>query len=614
LLPFFLFFRFRQMNLSRRLGVVAFLVALIHAGLLAWGASRHSPAIDEVAHLAAGLCHWQEGKFAPYAVNPPLVRMVAALPVLAYGPVTEWNHYPPDSRIRAEYTVGNQLLVAYGERGFWFFTLARWTCIPFSLLGAYVCWRWAGELFGPSAGLLALILWCFDPMILGNAQMITPDTGAAALGVTAHYAFRRWLKRPDGRAVFLAGLLLGLAELTKTTWIVLFVLWPLLWIAWRWPERRTLDLKQWLRQGGQLSLMLLLALLVINIGYGFEGSFKQLSSYSFESQTLTGLPDGTTARAERGNRFAGSFLGAIPVPVPQAYLLGVDCQKAEFEMGYPSYLRGEWRQGGWWYYYLYGLAVKAPLGTWVLVILAFALTVGSRGYAASWRDEMVLLTPVVAVLTLVSSQTGFNHHLRYVLPIFPFAFILISRVGRVLVLKAKASALIAGVALAWSTVSSLAVYPHSLSYFNELAGGPEGGGDHLIDSNLDWGQDLFFLREWLKAHPEAESLGLAYFGGFDPRVAGIEYALPPSAPVPGAATPESDAASRGPRPGWYAISVTLLHGHSPRVSHGGSQPNYSYFQRFKPIARAGYSINIYHVAAEEANRVRKDLGLPSLPE
>ena len=246
--------------------------------------------------------------------------------------------------------------------------------------------------------------------------------------------------------------------------------------------------------------------------------------------------------------------------------------------------------------------------------MAVALALGFRAYSAPWRDEIVLLTPAVAVLTLVSSQTGFNHHLRYILPMFPFVFILMSRVGLVLQRKAKADGVIAGIALTWLVASSLAVYPHSLSYFNELAGGPEGGGAHLIDSNIDWGQDLLYLREWLKAHPEVKPLGLAYFGAIEPRDAGIECALPPSGPVPGADAEEPDAVLRGPRPGWYAISVTLLYGHSARLSDGHGGPTYAYFQRFQPIARAGYSINIYYINVEEANRVRKELGLPLLPE
>src|SRR5439155_22186730 len=65
--------------------------------------------------------------------------------------------------------------------------------------------------------------------------------------------------------------------------------------------------------------------------------------------------------------------------------------------------------------------------------------------------------------------------------------------------------------LAASIASSLAVFPHSLSYFNELAGGPENGPAHLLDANIDWGQDLLELKRWSDAHPAARPFHLAYF-------------------------------------------------------------------------------------------------------
>jgi hypothetical protein len=166
-------------------------------------------------------------------------------------------------------------------------------------------------------------------------------------------------------------------------------------------------------------------------------------------------------------------------------------------------------------------------------------------------------------------------------------------------------------ALTWAVSASLAVYPHSLSYFNELAGGPTRGSEHLVDSNIDWGQDLLWLRRWLQEHPEATPFGLVYFGGLDPEVAGIEYTLPPTGSGPGALT-------RGPQPGWYAVSVTMLRGYHYSVPNGvgGLQhldgPAFAYFQRFEPVGRAGYSINIYHLTIEQANQARQELGLPLL--
>jgi hypothetical protein len=305
----------------------------------------------------------------------------------------------------------------------------------------------------------------------------------------------------------------------------------------------------------QLASILVLALVVMNLAYGFEGSFTPLGKFEFYSRFLSGRGEDYYAGAAPGNRFHDTFLGALPVPVPKNYLRGIDVQKADFEPDRHSYLAGEFRIGGWWYFYLYGLAVKVPLGTWLLVLLSVA-ALFIRRFRATWRDELLLALPVVVILVLVSSETGFTHHLRYVLPIAPFVFISVSKIARLLEVGYKKLAAVAGFALAWSVVSSLTVYPHSLSYFNELAGGPKNGANHLLDSNIDWGQDLWFLREWMDNHPEARPIGVQYFGFFHPQQVGIQCTNVPRLSADVAGTPV------GPQRGWYAISVNSVYGTS----------------------------------------------------
>ena len=178
---------------SRWHTAIAVACLAVHVCLLAWGAYRHSPTYDEPAHLAAGISHWQSGRFDLYRVNPPLVRMVAALPVMLAGTQTDWIRR--SETLRSEFRVGCDFMRANGKRSFWLVTLARWGCIPFSLLGGVVCFAWARDLYGPSAGVLATGLWCFSPNILAHGQLVTPDVGAAATGLAASYAFWRWLRQ-----------------------------------------------------------------------------------------------------------------------------------------------------------------------------------------------------------------------------------------------------------------------------------------------------------------------------------------------------------------------------------------------------------------------------------
>jgi hypothetical protein len=155
--------------------------------------------------------------------------------------------------------------------------------------------------------------------------------------------------------------------------------------------------------------------------------------------------------------------------------------------------------------------------------------------------------------------------------------------------------------LAWSIVSSARVFPHSLGYFNEFGGGPYGGHYHLGASNIDWGQDLLYLADWYKAHPKARPMHLAYdLPLIDPKLAGIESLAVPVGPHSSSAGQQMRR-ELGPMPGWYAVSVNKIH---------NREKDYDYFLNFQPVAYAGYSMYIYHITPAEANRVRRNLGMP----
>lgn len=218
---------------------------------------------------------------------------------------------------------------------------------------------------------------------------------------------------------------------------------------------------------------------------------------------------------------------------------------------------------------------------------------------------MLLIVPATVVLVLVSAHTGFSHHMRYVLPAFPFAVVWMSKAAGTAA-KRPWMAKVVAAAAAWSVASSLSVYPHSLSYFNETVGGPLHGHWHLADSNVDWGQDLGYLKDWIDAHPEARPLTIA--PGLplrEVKLSGTSYGRPPTRPDPPPPDfPVAPDARAGPVPGWHAVTVIQLH---------GGERDYSYFLHFPPVARAGYSMVIYHVTPDDANRVRRELGLPDLP-
>jgi hypothetical protein len=410
---------------------------------------------------------------------------------------------------------------------------------------------------------------------------------------------RGYLGRPGWLTAAWVGCLLGLAVLSKFTFLVLY---PIVVLTWAFA---------WCRPGGSaespgpvrwrhLILALSVSVLALNTGYAYRGTGRPLGSFNFRCQALRDFAGAPWVH--------GTWVERLPVPVPEEFIRGLDQQKDRAEHGAPGYLNQHWRQGGWWYFYVYALALKVPLGTWALGGLALACALVSRRSRARALDEWLLWAPSLAVVVLLSTQMRDQFAaVRYVLPALPLLFIAVSRVGllvgdawamlrrasacaRPLPVFSAAGFVVA--ALVWNGVSVVRVHPHYMAYLHELAGGPDRGWRHLIDANSDWGQDLLFVKHWLEDHPDARPLGLAYYGGMDPHIAGLDYQLPPSGLAPDFA---------GPPAGWYAVSASFVAG-APFAAYdagghfvGTAADQFGYFRGFKPAATAGYSILIYRV-------------------
>jgi hypothetical protein len=646
-----------------------------HALLAVAAARRTSPTVDEVNHLPAGITYWQQGTFALYHHNPPLVKLLAAVPVLASDPEVDyggsWAHalrgnYPP-----SQAAFGAEFMRANAQRYFAICFRARCAIVAISVVGGLVVFLWTRELFGVAAALTASTLWCFSPNILAHAGLITTDLPAVVAILAATYAFWRWLRVASLPRAAVAGLLLGVAQLTKFSALSLCVIWPLAGAMYVWLARRgdappeqsvaaaesrsspsRIEKYKPLLHG---ALMFVVSILVINAGYGFEGTCRTLGRFPFVSSALTrsrttgqspypNHPDTRVMRPlyrARQNRFEGTWLGVLPVPLPEHYVLGFDEQSFETNpnlerdlagfsrgTGYPAYLRGELHltkdpdtgRVGWRYYYVYALLVKVPLGTWLLLAAAAVAALSSRRFRLRGCDEAVLALPPLILLASMSLLTDINIGLRYVLPVLPFLFITASRLARQQSPHSSrithSASLFVALCLGWNVVTALAMYPHFLAYFNQLAGGPANGHKHLIDSNLDWGQDLLELRRWLARHPQEGPIHLAYFGSVDPLIAGIPFTLPPADRRTLSPTDQLRAAPDALVPGLYAVSVNYLTGLPFRSYNADGrlvaipQNAYSYLRALDPAARAGYSIWIYRLSQTDVDRLRSRMEKP----
>lgn len=649
-----------QDNQKKSGKAVWILVVILLAGqwfVARWSLRTENPTIDEVLHLPAGISYWETGQFRLYHHNPPLVKIIAAWPVLSLLDDQKqaslyqsryWTDEPPNKA-----GFGHDFAQLYAASYFELFTRARLMMPVFLTIGGLVVFVWSRRLYGDIGGLLSLALWVVCPNFLAHGRLITTDVASAAIGTAATFLFVCYLRNPLARNACFAGIGLGVALLTKFSLLVLVFLWPVIWALHVWlvdsaSSRRAILV----RSAKHAGIVTITSMMVVNCGYLFEGTGKSLGSFEFYSQTLTRELPANRPRlhqtgnslldllgSRRVNRLKGSLLGYLPCPLPAEFMTGFDDQKIDAEgiparflkpddptatdkvEGYPVYLNGQIRGTGWWYYYPYAFLIKTPPGTLFVLGLSIMALIAARKNRNEWFNELATLVVPVSMILAMTFLTDINIGLRYILPALPYLYIGCGRLAVVCEMKShslrRLGQVFIGLCVVWSGISTAFVAPHFLAYFNSIGGGPERGHEHLIDSNLDWGQDLTGLKRWLDQNAPGEPVGIAYFGQINPdifrlRNQPIDWYLPPSRPEKVQPLPPGRAG--GPvRPGLYAVSASLVHGLPWRVydlsrwaPYDAKQNAFNYFLKTEPIDKIGWSIFIYRLDAETAELLEKE--------
>jgi hypothetical protein len=562
----------------REIGPGRICIAVLLATHLVVGidaARRLSATHDEYWHLPAGLTAWRAGRFDADNLNPPLTRMWDTLPLLATSARVDSRVPPGDA-----FQLGDRFLTENRARYEVYLALARSMNVLFSVATGWLIAIWARDLFGMKSACLAVALWSFCPTALASAALVTPDAGATCLFTAALYGCWRFSNAPGWRWAVLLGAFLGLAQLAKFTNLLLY---PLCIVTWFLVRARRADIAP-VRPWNALRQMIagaILSVVVLNAGYLFRGSFARLDAYRFQSQSMIAIAELLRP------------LARFPVPLPRDYVEGLDRQRQIMESAHPVYLDGQWSLVGFPDYYLRALAYKLPHAAQALVALAAVFVLVPSGVRRPWRTQWLLALPTILMIA-VASSIGMQLGIRYVLPALPFLYLFASQAARWIDWRHFPLRTIVLVPLIAMLPASFRYHPHHLAFFNALSGGPVGGRQHLLDSNLDWGQDLGRLARYLSERRQGK-IGLAYFGMLPPADLGIPYHLAPS---------------WRPEPGWHAVSVNFEFGrpHTIRNPDGSIRSadfgEFGYFRDFEPVARIGYSIDVYHITSEDIARWR----------
>ncbi|HET8644091.1 MAG TPA: hypothetical protein VFO85_01305, partial [Vicinamibacteria bacterium] len=525
---------------------------LLAAGLLAYGAlaltaaRRKSATFDEPLHLAAGYAHLALGDYRLVPQHPPLVKAWAALPLLVARPV--FHEDDPNWREGLQRKLSRQFFYRWndGER-----LLRRVRPLMVVLGGALIAavFWWTRRGWGLAAAALALLLGVFNPDLLAHGPLVTTDVAVALLMFVTIVAFERLTSGVTPPRLLCAGLALGAAAAAKFSALSLL---PML-----------------------AALSVVVALRRDPLAVRGFGPARVLETRRHKLVALSALLLAMALAAEIVVWATYGFTASA-----RAYVEGLlywSGGAAREGTGGGAFLLGRHSDRGWWYYFPVTFALKTPLP--LIGLLALRLALWRRFHAGSRREWFLWLPVVVYLAIAMAFPLNIGH--RHLLPLYPFLFVAAGSVAREAV-RSRALGAAVGVLALWYVAGTLRVHPHHLAYFNEAAGGPANGYRLLVDSNLDWGQDLPGLKDYLDAHGIAR-VKLSYFGPADPAWFGIAHD-----PLPGFPPPAHVAAEVLPGE-LVAVSATNLQ--SVRLEQGRRLMRR--LRETRPVGHVGYSILLF---------------------
>lgn len=491
---------------------------------------------DETPNIACGMQYLDLGRYDYGAFHPPLARLAIAFGPYLYGARSQ---HKPD-----RWQEGNAVLDST-PRPAKALALARLGILPFFLLASAVVWLWGRRLVGEWGAVAAVFLFTNTPAVLAHAGLATMDMAVGAGVCTALYTFTRWLEEPSLKRSVLFGAGLALALLTKFSSILLLpVCCAALVVLYR-PGWR-----------GRNWAWIAVAFVLVWGAYRF--SFGPMTEHVARDAAEQG---GLWARIPQGLLHV---VESTPVPAPRI-LDGLWQVHNHIEGGHTAYLLGHNSFHGWWYFFPVALAVKLPLG---LLLLACA-----GAFSRKVRVPAVLCAAIV----LVNLPTSLNIGVRYMLPLFPLLALVAA--GGVIWLWER-QRIAAVVLLAWIAVSAALAHPDYIAYFNELAGShPER---ILVDSDLDWGQDMRRLAAELNRRHVAYLHMACMYTGDDTRLGLPAWdGLEPYRPVKG----------------WVAVSYTMLKNYAWMVARqqGRTDLAFAWLDGYQPVGRVGRSILLYYI-------------------
>ncbi len=439
-------------------------------------------ATDEFVHIPAGYVDLTIHRFDFNPEHPPLIKMLSALPLLILKPAL-----PEDARLKKDWNDWFRFCT-----DFFYLPIAQerqivtWARVPMILVSCLLgllIFEWASALFSRGAGIFALLLYTMEPNVLAFSRFVYTDVGASLVYAAFFWlAWRCWRSASFMRLLPLC-LVACVSPLVKHSMVVIFPMY-LLFLAILAVGRR-ISISRGLAHA---VLGVLMLLFLLNLGYGF-------CTHRFDAEDLRMVSGWFGIHTE--NPGINKYLDRFSIlPVPPDYIRGLDIVVNHNRQGHYAYLFGTFSRMGWWYYFPLAFLVKVPLSVIIITLAAVIWLVVTLCMNRN-AGHLFLLLPMM-IYGGFALSSNINIGIRHLLPIFPFLFIAAGGLWHFLHTRTSRWRWALAALGLWTVVISLAIRYDPLEYFNELAGGPKNGWRYLGESNIDAGQNMIRLADYVR--------------------------------------------------------------------------------------------------------------------
>lgn len=519
---------------------------------------RNSITGDEVTHLPAGYTYVRTGDFRLNMQHPPLIKMLAGLPLL-------WLDLKPVEAVKGwkrgrEWIFGTEFLTENRTPLQRIVFAGRLPMVGIGVLMGLLLFVWARDLWGDGPGLFVLFLYTLCPNMLAHTPIVHTDMGVSCFTVLTLYALWRFTRTGLARYVVLCGVSLGLTLLAKYS--------------------------------GVITALVVAVLLTVSRWTGTPGDVDPERARSWGDRLRPRRLLGPAAAGVAIAALAGALVaGLFECPHGLAnYSRGFTLIHADANPHWEGFLWGEYSKRGFWYYYLLAQLWKTPIPA--LACFASALFLIPAAGKATRLDWWFILLPITAFHAagmLKPASIG----IRHVLPAFPFIYLACGATAHWIGRQRKALKMLFALLCAWYAAGTLRVYPDFIPYFNELAGGPDGGIFYLDDSNIEWGQGYYALQRYLDEHRP-------------PRVRLLAFEPIPRRYYDIQAEPIKLEDAVWPQPGFtYLVGASYLQRSS--LFDGFPGVRFHWLERYRPVDKIGWSIFVYRFSTNVADQNRADV-------